>query len=41
MMNPRAVDEEELMAGLIDKGVICATGPGPLYIFILRASLRG
>jgi hypothetical protein len=33
--NPGTVDEEELVASLIDKGVICATAL--LYIFILRA----
>ena len=34
-MNPGAIDEEKLVASLIDKGVICTTAL--LYIFILRA----
>ena len=34
-MNPGAVDEEEFVASLIDKGVICSTAS--LCIFIIRA----
>lgn len=33
-MNPGAIGEEELVASLIDEGVICSTAS--LYIFILR-----
>jgi hypothetical protein len=37
--NPGTVDEEELVASLIDKGVICATAL--LYIFIPSSSEPG
>jgi hypothetical protein len=33
--NPWAIDQEELVAGLIYKGVVCSTGPP--FIFILMA----